>query len=628
MAATAGPSKLRVTGGEVGDSGESRNFTSSGLILLIAVTLWTFWGSLRGPFHFDDNLFLQSPQVTEPGDPLYLLKPTQSRQLTYLTFYWNYRLGTTAPFGYHLVNLLVHVANMLAVFWVAGLLMARKPDLFDPMKRRWLPLAAAGIFALHPVQSEAVNYVYQRSTLLAALFALLCMGCFLQSRTSKHRKGWLALSGASFCLAVASKEMALVLPLLWVAFAWTESVDFKAFRRFLAGSVWLPVVLALSGLGALFALYNLWSHGERTTGLALIESSRVYFLAQIQVLMAYLRLMLWPAGLSVDHDFHPAPATTPYALACMLALAALVLLAAFLRRRNSTLSFLLAAFLIFLLPTSSVVPSKDLLFEHRLYLPMIPAAIVMAWAILAAVKHFLLPGRRRTTVALICVCSLLGGYAHASRVRTFIWGDDVRLWQDAVSKAPLKARVHYNLAIAWLDRDRQAAELEFLKTLELDPRYAAALYNLGWLAQLGGSYDQARNYYLEAIQTDPATWQAYHNLGNIDVLEGNYQKAIPEFEETIRHNKTYAPAYLNLAVMQLQTGNAEAALQTLRNLETFRWDLLEARYLAAYVLVQQAKFGEAEDEIAFLAAHDLKGDYSSRIAELRSRFPPRLNSPR
>ncbi len=612
----------------MGDSGESRKLTCSGLILLLIVTLWTFWGSLRDPFHFDDNLFLQSPQVTVPGDPLYLLKPTQSRQLTYLTFYLNYRLGAASPFGYHLVNLLLHLANMSAVFWFAGLLITRRPEIFGPVSRRWLPLAAAGIFALHPIQSEAVNYVYQRSTLMAAFFALLCMSCFLKSQTARHRKAWLGLSGASFCLAVASKEMVLVLPLLWAALAWSESVDLKAFRRYLARSVWLTAVLVLSGLAALFALYNLWRHGERTTGLALMQSSLAYFLAQIQVLMTYLRLLFWPAGLSVDHDFHPVSATSPYGVVCVFMLVMLLLAAAFLRRRHSILAFLRSAFLIFLLPTSSIVPSEDLLFEHRLYLPMIPAAILMAWAIFAAAASVFSRNSRRVAAAFVCSCLLLGSYAYASRARTYVWGDGVRLWQDAALKAPLKARVHYNLGIAYLDRDRRDAEREFLKTLELDPKYAAALYNLGWLAQLDGAYDKSRKYYLDAIRADPATWQAYHNLGNIDVLEGNYQEAIPEFEAAIRYRRDYAPAYLNLAVMQLQTGNAPAALQTLRNLEKFRWDLLEARYLSAYVLVQQGKYGEAEDELAFLASHDPKGDYRTRISELRSRFPGRLDSPR
>ena len=182
---------------------ESRTSSSLGLILLLAVAVWTFRSSLGNPFHFDDNLFLQSPQVTEPGDPWYLLKPTQTRQLTYLTFYWNYRAGAMSPVGYHLVNLLLHLANALSLYWFARLLMRRRTGSFDPLVQRWLPLAAAGIFALHPVQTEAVNYIYQRSTLLAAFFSLISMASFLQAQLSQNRRTWFALSGFCFFLAAA-----------------------------------------------------------------------------------------------------------------------------------------------------------------------------------------------------------------------------------------------------------------------------------------------------------------------------------------------------------------------------------------------------------------------------------------
>ncbi|MBZ5494966.1 MAG: tetratricopeptide repeat protein [Acidobacteriia bacterium] len=607
---------------------ESRTSSSLGLILLLAVAVWTFRSSLGNPFHFDDNLFLQSPQVTEPGDPWYLLKPTQTRQLTYLTFYWNYRAGAMSPVGYHLVNLLLHLANALSLYWFARLLMRRRTGSFDPLVQRWLPLAAAGIFALHPVQTEAVNYIYQRSTLLAAFFSLISMASFLQAQLSQNRRTWFALSGFCFFLAAASKEAALILPLIWAALVWAESGTLKTFRQHLVRWRSIVAVLTLAGLAAVWALYNLWGRGERTTGLALMGGSLQYLLAQFQVLATYLRLLLFPAGLSIDHDFQPAPPASPTAILCVIMLCALVFFAVRMRRFNPTLSFLVLAFLLFLAPTSSIVPSKDLLFEHRLYLPMTAAAILIAWGIFAAIHRFLPTDRLKIAVGLACVSLLLGCYAIASERRTYIWGDGVRLWEDAVAKAPRKARAHYNLAIAYLDRDRQKARQELLVTVELDPNHAAALYNLGWLAQIDGSLDTAGRYYRAAIHADPKTWQAHHNLGNLNLLQGDLQDARREFEETIRERPDYWPAYLNLAALQVRMGDTRAALQTLQFLIRFHGDLLEARYLRAYALVLESRFEEAQNELSFIAERDSAGTYRSRIAELRRQFPARTKSSR
>ncbi len=602
---------------------ESRRSRVAVLVALLAVTAWTYWGALRNPFHFDDALFLQSPQIAVPGDPWYLLKPAQARQLTNLTFYWNYRIGAMAPAGYHLVNWLLHLANVLAVYFFARLLILRKPEFFDSWMQQWLPAAAAGIFALHPVQTESVNYAYQRSTLLAAFFALLSMNSFLQAQRSPRRKIWLALSACFFFMAAVSKESAWVLPLMWAALVWGESEDFRSFRRSLLRLRWFAVFLVLAALGALWTLYSLWSRGERNAGLALMDGSFNYLLAQIQVLATYLRLILIPTGLSIDYDFHPFPALSPYGIFCLLLLAALLALAALVRGRSPFISFLILAFFIFLVPTSSIIPSNDLLFIHRLYLPMIAAASLMAWAILFAVSWVVGAARPRAAVAALAVCLTLGCFAVVSKTRTRVWGDNILLWQDAVAKAPGKARTHYNLGVACLETDRERARRELLKTVELDPKHAAALYNLGWIAQVEADYDSARRYYRSAIQADPGTWQAHHNLGNLCILQGDLQGGAREFEETIRLRADYWPAYLNLAGIQLQIGDTAAALRTIQNLKQIRWDLLEARYLSALALVQEARYGEADGELRFISEHDAGGAYRDRIEALRGRFPAR-----
>lgn len=165
-----------------------------GILVLCGVTAWAYWGSLTAPFHFDDHLFLQSSRVTDPQAWRANLDPLQLRQVTYLTFHLNYRLGGTEPAGYHWVNLLVHLANVVLLWLVLRLLLARHPQAGPEAFRRLLPWAAAGVFALHPIQSEAVNYIYQRSTLLAAFFLLISAALLLQAARRRIRGVWLIIA--------------------------------------------------------------------------------------------------------------------------------------------------------------------------------------------------------------------------------------------------------------------------------------------------------------------------------------------------------------------------------------------------------------------------------------------------
>jgi tetratricopeptide (TPR) repeat protein len=159
----------------------------------------------------------------------------------------------------------------------------------------------------------------------------------------------------------------------------------------------------------------------------------------------------------------------------------------------------------------------------------------------------------------------------------------------------------------------------------LDPQYAAALYNLGWLAQADRAFDAARKYYGLAIQAEPKTWQAHLNLGNIAVLQGNYQEAMREFRETIRLRPDSPPAQLDLATLQLKTGDIRGALGTLQHLKQSRWDLLEARYLNAVALLRVGRFADAEAELTFISERDSQGLYRDRIADLRGRIPGRMD---
>ncbi len=586
------------------------------LAFLLAVTVWTYWGVRRDPYHFDDALFLQNPQVASPGDPWSLLKPSQSRQLTYLSFYLNYRLCGTRPAGYHIFDLFLHCLNLLGVYFFTLLVCSLSPGTGSARLERCIPLLAAAIFALHPVQSEAVNYVYQRSTLLATFFSLAALITFLLAVRSEKPLTWGLLSAALVVPASLSKETALVLPAAMLLLTWTCSSVRKERKPVLRPLLLSLLVYMFSG--AAWVLYNLYQRGEQTVGLALVRQSFSYLAAQAQVMAAYLKLIFWPAGLVIDHAFKPAPLFSAWSLCCWILIVGLLAILVSIRRARPEVAFWGLAFFVLLAPSSSIIPSADLMFEHRLYLPMAAGSALLAWLLVGLCCVIVKRERARAAALLIVAGVALTACSLAARERTYVWGNNIRLWTDAVAKVPDNARAHYNLGVAWLGVDREAARREFLETLALQPVNAPALYNLGWLEQGAGRLDAARDYYEQAIRADPREWQAHLNLANLGVLQGRTAEAVKEYRAAIELRKDIWPAYESLASLQIRTGDPEGALKTLDELIPAQPDRLEARYLKAYALALTKRRAEAEAEIGALSARDPTGAYAGKIRRLKT----------
>ena len=593
-----------------------RTLELSGLLLVAG---WVFAECWNHPFHFDDALFLQSPQVTDPGDPWYMLRPSQSRPLTYLTFYANYRFGGANPRGYHLVNWMIHLTNVALVYGLVLLLARRFPGTIAGRLGRWLPLIAASVFALHPVQSEAVNYVYQRSTLLATLFVLASLLTFLWSERINRR--WLAYPWVVgfWLLAVAGKESALVLPLVFVVYLWAHSPDRPSLKRSIGkvrGLLVFMVGLAAGGAG--WSLYNLAASDEKTLGFGTEEwGSGSYLVGQISVAVTYLRFIMWPAGHSIDHDpeYHGLGSWVFWA--SLLLLSMLVAWALRLKRIQPTASFLILSFFALLAPTSSIIPSADAMFEHRLYLPMVAGSAALAWCY-ALLAGRMVQGRKwRTLVVLVPAIAAGILYSARSRERTWLWRDNVGLWEEAAEVAPAKARVHYNLGVSYLGVDPARARAEFLKTIELKPDHGPALYNMGWLEQRQARRQSAEIYYRQALEADPGYWQVHQSLGNIAVVSGRVDEAIREFEATARIKKDYWPAFPTLATLYLRKGNLVGARRALERLRSLRPELIEGRYLVSTLLVAERRLAEAEDELRALEIADQEGNYKRQIKELR-----------
>ncbi len=358
-----------------------------------------FGAALNDPFHFDDALFLNDSNVTNPARWHHFLNPLHLRQFTFFTFYVNHLVSGTNAATYHALNVALHIANAVLFF----VLLSKWLD-------RRIAWIAAAIFLVHPIQTEPVLYIYQRSILLAAFFSLLGLLAFQRQRP------WLSLF--CFVLAFESKESALAVPLLIALYLFSRGRGSESGKRSLvAPVVVLAVVLVAAATLALLAYRD-----EATVGIGVAErvSPVAYFMTQTRVVYTYLRLLFFPIPQSLEYDF-TLIRHFGFNVALQLAGVFLIVMFGLMLARLATwrvTGMAVVAFFVLLAPTSSFIPSADAAFEHRLYLPMFAFSVFAASLAVRVRKPALI------AVPILLVCSVL------TVGRERVWASQVSLWGD------------------------------------------------------------------------------------------------------------------------------------------------------------------------------------------------------
>jgi protein O-mannosyl-transferase len=437
------------------------------LVLLGAVAgAWAT--SFRGTFQFDDwNVIVDEPRVASlaawwgsmPG----------IRPLLKLTWAANHESGLGVA-GFHAGNLAVHAVAALLALRLLRHVAARAG--VDGPAARAAPLLGAVLFALHPVQVEAVTYLSGRSASMAGALALGSAVAWLSAR--EGGRGWMGwgLSPLLFAAALATKESAVALPAGLLLLA---AIDVRRPFR------WRDALRAIAPhLGVLAAATVLFVaspvYGRMLARSAGLRSPWVNVLTHVDALT-------WLAGQVIRIDRLVAdPALPPIdGLGARVAIEATALLGllaigSWALRRRPALAFGLLWFLVWLPATGWWLPRPDPASERQLYLSVLgPAWLAGSWLSPWAVAG----GARRAAVAALVV--LLG---IATARRSLVYADEVGFWQDVASKAPANPRAHANLGFALASRCRTAeAERALLRALEIDPGYVRAAVNLRLLRE-------------------------------------------------------------------------------------------------------------------------------------------------
>jgi tetratricopeptide (TPR) repeat protein len=512
-----------------------------------AVSLWlAYQPALAGPFLFDDRYL-------PFADPAHQNQPLTGwlagvRPLLMLTFWLNYRLFGLEPFSYHVANLAIHLGAGLMVFLIVRRLLAL--EAVEGRLGETLAAFAAGLFLLHPIQTEAVSYIASRSENLSVLLAYGAWAVFLLRRGEAILWSEAAVVLALFAAAVTTKEHTAVFPalLLLTDYYFNPGFSLAGVKR--NWRLYAPLA-AVAAAGLAF-VWRVLSQAD-TAGFA-VEGLpwQTYFLTQCQVIWIYLRMFLLPYGQNADHDFRPVSSPAdPASLVGLAALVTALVLAWRLQRRYRLASFGALVFFVLLAPTSSVVPIKDLLVERRLYLPSIGLLLILA-ATLARIK---IPQNALTGAAAVALatCGLL------TYQRNHVWASPIALWEDAVQKAPANWRAHFQLGYAYYEAQRCSdAAGEYAQAAKLNPPDVRLLVNWALAADCAGRPQEALARLEQAAAMEKSA-HVYSLIGMVQGKQGRREQALEALAAAERLDPNFAMLYVYRGHVYAAAGQDAAA---------------------------------------------------------------------
>jgi hypothetical protein len=477
------------------------------LLILAAATLLVYSVSFFNEFVLDDEVIIvNNPQtVSLRNIPEVVLAPDiikpYYRPLNRATYLLDYRIAGMNPSWYHGVNIFIHLGNVILLYLVCLRLL---PD-------RAAALVAALIFAVHPANSEAVNFISTRNTLLALFFSLASFLAFLEARGRGKRLP--LLSALLFFCGLLSKETAFMLVGVIALCTFVPLQGGEKRMRLPEGIFFLLPYLLSTVLYLTMRYYSL----QGIVGVALPSDGLFGRLARnYQVIPQYLGLLLFPVNLTVFHNvpqgglLHP-----PWFLPAWISLLAAVVLV--VRASDRIALFGLSWMVINYAPISNIVPiPSDLITERYLYMPAVGFFIVLG--VLFSRVHMKGRGKQALwgiTAIVVTACGIL------TIQRNLDWKNDLALFSSGTRNDPMSPAAHFNLGTAYRESgDLPSARREWEKTLAIDPGYADALTQMGTMAAVRGDLLTAETYYIAALEaprgvSDPDKSMAHYNLGRI-----------------------------------------------------------------------------------------------------------------
>lgn len=433
--------------------------------LVAALVVLVYLPASRGPFLYDDIFEIENNPALEtlwpPTVPMFGGPPFPKRPIPSYTFAIDRAVHGLDTFGFHVVNVAIHLLNGLLAWWVGTALLVRPWLGCDATRvRAGIPAGvAAAAWLVHPLATQPVAYIYQRIELLGATAILATLAGFLRSLQASRPAAWQTATLAACAAGMLCKETVVAAPLLVLL---VDALAVQQPHGGLAGGIGRslrrrPVLHgALWGTIAI-AVWVVWVQADVYRELTAPSWTTWEYLAtQPAALARYLRLVVLPVGQCFDYGW--TPTASPVLRLCGIAVLALVIgLTVIWSGRLPGPALVVTGFLVLVAPTSSLIPVNDLCVEHRMYLPsfVVLLAATAAGACLAGGREWAAPQVRRT-IAVVGPIAVIALLAAVSVQRVGVYRSLLDVWSDAAAKAPENARAHLWVGIALAERGRDA----------------------------------------------------------------------------------------------------------------------------------------------------------------------------
>ena len=557
---------------------------------IISITsLICYANSLHNDFVFDDSAVIVENELVRDIHNIPLIfttsywegyhwegieKNEQSlyRPLVIFSYALNYLINDLNPFGYHLINLLIHLINSILVFLLCLYL-------FESW--RWVSsLIVSLLFATHPIHTEAVTSVVGRAELLCFCFFILALWFYIKARLDKASfcNFFYLLSLGCYFLALLSKEGAITFIGIVVVFDWLYhyqgqlSVMVKnGLNEIKKNYLGFLLVTLIYFMLRFLILENLINPGSVTMldNPLIAASSWQRIATAIKIIGDYLALLLFPIRLSADYSFNQIPVSTTFfepGLLCSLFLIIITVGIAFWwTSRVKVLSFSIFFFFITLSVTSNLfIIIGTIMAERLLYIPSLGFCIFVVALGQRSLAEVLQKRRVFFSYSLLIIITLLiiSLYALRTWIRNEDWKDEAHLFSSMVRSAPQSARSHNQMAVVHFQNgDYEMAIKESMKALEIYSDYKRAYYCLGTTYKKMGHYDKAIVELTRALRIQPRYPSALLNLGVSYHYLKQYDKAIAVYKDLISIRSDYAEAYNNLGISYYFKGKVGKAIR-------------------------------------------------------------------
>lgn len=556
------------------------------LVALSLLVTCTYINSVRNDFVFDDlERIKYEPSIRKleniPGMLNIFERSYRYRPLRTISYAIDYSLSGLNPLVYHISNLIFHTLCSFLVFLLVRSVTGKgRAGLF-----------ASLLFAVHPVQTEAVAYISGRRDLLATLFYLASAWLFVEYR--RTARPWrIPLIVISIVLGILSKETVLAVPGFFLLYDFMRqlhdekrvgesriSLPYTLFCTLKKHAfLYLPLIAAAFGVLLFLTLYSPVSQGVGLYG----GSIASHLMMISRILAQYFRLILLPYPLRADYSYNVLTIPDSFLdgpfIISFLSLCVVIWLVVYMIKKDFSTGLFMGWFLLNLIPVSQFIPHHELMAEHHLYLPSVGISALTA----ILLERLLIgsSGARSLVSVVFGLIIIVSSMVSIDRNRD--WKDSMTLWTETIRTSPNCARAHYNLGTVCLERgDLDCAVVEFEEAIRIKPGYekynnkiwllfAKTHDNLGLVYNARGKDDLAIEQFKEGLKinfgtntsNDPGRQvfaNLHNNLGKVYLERMLFDQAELEFRKALRVNPGFRPAHNNLGVLYVSIGRDDLA---------------------------------------------------------------------